>query len=271
MAGDWIAVDVTLDQKVEVWEICDLTGCDIETVVYRLYKLWTWFQLHSEDGNAKVTVECFSHNVCGDVSFWEAVAQVGWLRIQKGMLSVPGWDERFSGAAKARQLGAKRQKRFREKTVASQKDNAHALPEKKIRDKKRKDNSLVESTEADSPEEDSIFWSEEAGWTGITEADKESWRIAYPATNIKQELQASHQWLLSNPAKAKKKLWRRFLTNWLKNTQEKGGSRGHFSQPAKANRKYFRSEFQKGMTDAEYKAATGSLASDLSSSMKVRG
>jgi hypothetical protein len=35
-----------------------------------------------------------------------------------------------------------------------------------------------------------------------------------------------HQWLLSNPQKAHKKAWRRFVTNWLSRAQERGGDAG---------------------------------------------
>lgn len=72
---------------------------------------------------------------------------------------------------------------------------------------------------------DPITWSPADGWTGITDADHAAWATAFPATKIDMELAKMGQWLASNPTKARKSLWRRFLTNWLSRCQEGGGSR----------------------------------------------
>lgn len=70
---------------------------------------------------------------------------------------------------------------------------------------------------------DSISWSPEEKFTGITEEDRDEWKKAYPACDINSELAKANQWLISNPAKARKKLWRRFITGWLSRSQERGG------------------------------------------------
>ena len=48
-----------------------------------------------------------------------------------------------------------------------------------------------------------INWTEEEGWSGITDKDKEEWAKAYPAVNIELKLLALEQWLkqraLANP------------------------------------------------------------------------
>ena len=62
-------------------------------------------------------------------------------------------------------------------------------------------------------------------WENITDKDKNSWREAYPACDIKLELVQMKEWLLSNPSKRKAN-YRRFITNWLARSQEKGGTRG---------------------------------------------
>ena len=68
-----------------------------------------------------------------------------------------------------------------------------------------------------------IAWSEAGGWQGISEKDYQDWEQAYPACNIDRQLATANQWLLSNPSKAKKKQWRRFITGWLGRAQERGG------------------------------------------------
>jgi hypothetical protein len=68
-----------------------------------------------------------------------------------------------------------------------------------------------------------ISWSALAGWSGITDADRAAWRSAYPCCDIERQLAAMGEWLRSNPEKARKRSWRRFLTNWLSRSQERGG------------------------------------------------
>lgn len=85
-----------------------------------------------------------------------------------------------------------------------------------------KDSNELESLSAPTGKPD-LSWSKSEGFGGITEADSEAWAEAYPACNIPRQLAAANQWLLSNPAKAKKKAWRRFITGWLSRAQERGG------------------------------------------------
>lgn len=58
----------------------------------------------------------------------------------------------------------------------------------------------------------------------ITKEDKELWNKAYPACDIDMELLKMSDWLLSNPDKRKTQ-YRRFITNWLSRTQDKGGTK----------------------------------------------
>lgn len=68
-----------------------------------------------------------------------------------------------------------------------------------------------------------LSWSAEYGWQGVSEELRESWKAAYPACNISVQLAQMNQWLLANPEKAAKKRWGRFVTNWLKRHQDRGG------------------------------------------------
>lgn len=80
-----------------------------------------------------------------------------------------------------------------------------------------------ESTTTDKKQE-IIFNFDKENWENITTKDKDSWSGAYPACNIDIELKQMKEWLLSNPDKRKSK-YRRFITNWLSRSQEKGGSK----------------------------------------------
>ena len=68
-----------------------------------------------------------------------------------------------------------------------------------------------------------IAWDACDGYSNISDKDILQWKEAYPACDIERQLKASNEWLLSNPAKAKKKQWRRFITGWLSRQQERGG------------------------------------------------
>lgn len=68
-----------------------------------------------------------------------------------------------------------------------------------------------------------ISWSKYGGFQGINDFDIAAWNVAYPSCYLDRQLAAMNQWLLSNPSKSHRKLWRRFITNWLSRAQEKGG------------------------------------------------
>lgn len=74
-----------------------------------------------------------------------------------------------------------------------------------------------------SKPKDTMGWTIEDGWQGITEPDRAAWRVAYPACDINRQLAAADQWLRANPTKAHKALWRKFVTGWLARAQERGG------------------------------------------------
>jgi hypothetical protein len=115
MAGEWLMYDVCLPQKPEVLELVDATGLDTDQVVGRLLMLWGWASLNCEDGQARISVRLLARAVGGDESFWLAVQDVGWLEVdaESGTVAIPGWDRRFSNAAKSRALSTSRAEKQR--------------------------------------------------------------------------------------------------------------------------------------------------------------
>jgi uncharacterized protein YdaU (DUF1376 family) len=69
-----------------------------------------------------------------------------------------------------------------------------------------------------------VKWSEPDGWQGITDDDRKTWAEAYPACVLDIELVRASEWLKSNPTRAKKSNWRRFLVSWLTRSQDRGGT-----------------------------------------------
>jgi hypothetical protein len=104
MAGEWIAYDLGLPDKPEVQELIDLTGEPVEVVTFRLLRLWGWAAMNTTDGRARMTVARLVRTCGADADFWRAVEAVGWLEIDEtdASVAIPGWDRRFSQAAKSR-------------------------------------------------------------------------------------------------------------------------------------------------------------------------
>jgi len=104
MAGEWIAYDIGLPDKPEVQELIDLTGDPVEVIVFRLLRLWGWAAMNTANGRARMTIPRLVRTCGQDQAFWYHVAAVGWLEIDEtdATVAIPGWDRRFSRAAKSR-------------------------------------------------------------------------------------------------------------------------------------------------------------------------
>lgn len=92
--------------------------------------------------------------------------------------------------------------------------------------------SVARPADAGSPQQ--VRWAAREGWQGITPEDRSEWRSAFPAVDIDTELASSGLWLKAHPDRAKRSNWRKFLVGWLKNAQDRGGTRkgpGHGQQP----------------------------------------
>ena len=77
-------------------------------------------------------------------------------------------------------------------------------------------------SEGSAGKPDKILWSPENGWQNITDHHRQAWAKAYPACDIDRQLAQMHAWLLANPTKRKVNN-ARFITNWLKREQDRGG------------------------------------------------
>jgi len=88
-----------------------------------------------------------------------------------------------------------------------------------------KEDTKVSYAQTDSRlrKEDKIAFSfDNKKFENITEKDLEVWKQAYPACNVTQEMLRMQEWCLSNTSKAKtRSKWRKFITNWLSNANDK--------------------------------------------------
>ena len=233
MAGEWIPVDCNLGTKPEVLELVDETGLPIEVVCWRLIQLWSWAALNSSDGTIRATPRRVAAVAGGDEAFWLAVERVGWVSFLNGTIVIQGWDRRFSGAAKARAMHARRQDSYRGRSrdaAPSQGCDAPPSPQERRGEDKREEIQPAapvptsKPQAARSPSKPAVSWSADAGWGGITDADRQEWAAAFPGAVLEQEFAKATAWLRANPKRAGRRNWRRFIVGWLQRCQDKGGT-----------------------------------------------
>jgi hypothetical protein len=235
MAGEWIPLDCNLGTKPEVLELVDDTGLPVEAVCWRLIQLWSWAALNSSDGTIRATPRRVAAVAGGDEAFWLAVERVGWVTFLNGTIVIEGWEKRFSQAAKARAMHARRQDSYRWRSrdggPSQGGDGAESLQEKTGQERREEEIQPAAPVPTSDPPKASrtpakpkVAWTAESGWTGITDADRREWAEAYPGAVLAQELAKATAWLKANPSRAGRRNWRRFIVGWLQRCQDKGGT-----------------------------------------------
>ena len=224
MAGEWIPVDCNLGMKPEVLELVDETGLPVEVVAWRLIQLWSWAALNTADGTIRATPSRLAMVAGGDADFWLAVERVGWVSFLSGTVVINGWDKRFSRAAKARAENASRACAYRARKARPQ----DSTGQDRTGEENKQPAAPVPTTEPATPSRSRakplVSWAADAGWSGITDADRQGWATAYPGAVLEQELAKASEWLKANPKRAGKRNWRAFLVRWLQRCQDHGGT-----------------------------------------------
>ncbi|MDQ8202784.1 hypothetical protein [Pelagicoccus sp. SDUM812003] len=158
MAGDWIKIEHATSDKPEVFEMAGILNIDPDAVVGKLLRVWVWFDQHTEEGNAPVTVSALLDRLSGVNGFVSAMAKVGWIETDSERVRLPHFDRHNGQTAKRRALNARRVAKHKQKgnangNVASV---TSALPreEKRREDKERgaKTNNRTSSRSNDSPQ-----------------------------------------------------------------------------------------------------------------------
>lgn len=140
MAGDWLKIEVCLPEKPEVWQIAGLTGLDPDSIVGKLFKVWRWFDAHTESGNAHSVTYALVDSITGVTGFAEAMVFAGWLEQSGVDLRLPNFDRHNGKTAKNRALTAKRVGKIRNAaSVTSSVTSALPREEKRREEKKQQD------------------------------------------------------------------------------------------------------------------------------------
>ncbi len=231
MAGEWIPIDCNLGTKPEVLEVAATTHEPIEVVVGRMVRLWSWAWHVTADGTIRVPRSMLATVAGGDEQFWSAVERAGWLTSTDDTITIPGWEERFGNAAKKRLLDARAKSVRRMSACEADKKRTSTGLEERRGEEKREEIQPAAPVPTSEPAKPSrsransaVAWTADAGWTGITDADRQEWATAFPGAVLDQELAKATAWLKANPTRAGRRNWRRFVVGWLQRCQDKGGT-----------------------------------------------
>jgi hypothetical protein len=138
MAGDWIKMQTNLDTNPKIFVIAEALDIDPIHAVGCMWKLWSWADMHSIDGNAMTVTVSTIDKLVGVTGFALALKKVCWLVGEDGCLSLPKFEEHNGKTAKNRANTKDRVEKCRNAVSVTQ-----ALPEKRREEKNKKPMSDV--------------------------------------------------------------------------------------------------------------------------------
>jgi hypothetical protein len=164
VAGDWIKMEVTTPDKPEVHAIAEELKIDPDMVVGKLFRVWAWFDQHTDDGNAGSVSEAFIDRIAGCERFAYAMAMAGWLMPINGKYSLPNFSRHNGNTAKNRALTAKRVARHKFEKGNAQVTHTSLPREEKRREEKNKEEARSRGSRLPPdwlPSEDLTAWASE--------------------------------------------------------------------------------------------------------------
>jgi hypothetical protein len=115
MAGDWIKIEMETPDKPEVVNMAAILRMDQDAVTGKLFRIWTWADRNSIDGEAMPITCAFLDRLTTKRGFSAAMRQVGWLAGEDGNLTFPGFYRHNGITAKARAESNRRMANTRER------------------------------------------------------------------------------------------------------------------------------------------------------------
>lgn len=139
MAGDWIKVQKDTPDKPEVLAMAARLDLDQDAIVGKLFRIWSWFDTHTIDGNAESVTFALLDRLAGVTGFAEQMMLVGWLEQSGSVLSLPNFEIHNGKTAKTRAQGKNRQEKSRNNANSNADSNASSVtkasPEKRREEK----------------------------------------------------------------------------------------------------------------------------------------
>ena len=144
MAGDWLKIERSTPDKEEVWRLSSDLDLDPDAAFGKLFRVWSWFDEHTENGNAGTVTKKLLDRLVGVTGFCDAMISVNWMVEEGDQISLPNFDRHNGKTAKTRAVTNRRVAKSREaKTECNAatvtKTEQKPLPEKRREEKKVKD------------------------------------------------------------------------------------------------------------------------------------
>ena len=175
----WIKLETHIFDKVEVYTLAESLQIDADSVVGKLCRIWSWFDVNTVDGVTPSVTKALLDRYCGNAGFCDAMISVKWMAENDGNIFLPNYDRHNSQTAKDRALGAKRAAKHKknkdlEETKSNATTNAKPLAKSKI-EKRREDNIYTADFES--------FWKAYPRHESKSQAMK-SWKATKPDLQI---------------------------------------------------------------------------------------
>jgi len=98
----WLKIETNTPDKPEIWAIADALQIDADAVFGKVFRVWRWFDEHTEDGNARGVTFSMIDRIAGVTGFAQAMADTEWLIKHEGSISLPNFDRHNGQSAKKR-------------------------------------------------------------------------------------------------------------------------------------------------------------------------
>lgn len=140
MAGDWLKFEKATPDKPEVFAIASELNIDPDAVVGKLMRVWSWFDSHTENGNAPSVTAALLDRIAGVSGFVQSMQKCGWIVVSSDGVSLPNFDRHCGVTAKQRAQNNKRVSKLRARNADSVTEELqNHVPEKRREEKKREE------------------------------------------------------------------------------------------------------------------------------------
>lgn len=148
MAGDWLKVEASTPDKPEIWSVASVLNIDPDAAFGKLFRVWAWFDQHTEDGNAPTVTKMLLDRIVGVTGFCDAVISSGWMLEDEHGISLPNFDRHNGKTAKNRATTAKRVAKHKKSNAkgngnSNEGGNGEVTPPPLPREEKRRDTTTL--------------------------------------------------------------------------------------------------------------------------------
>lgn len=150
MSGDWAKVELNTPDKPEIWAIANELGIDPDAAFGKVFRVWAWFDEHTEDGNAPSVTKMLLDRQVGVTGFCDSLLHVGWMVENEGIVTLPNFDKHNGNTAKKRANTNARVAKHRATTSPS-KCNVPSVTKSVTREEKRREDIKDISAQKKSP------------------------------------------------------------------------------------------------------------------------